>query len=742
MKRRDDHARPLDEYDVLTDQPQSVKSGRTLEDLASNGQPAGRKHASSARPSAARSVARQTAASKGKSKREPEPGKTSTRNSSGAKPANLPGAVKAPLPREITVELATLAPQPPEGDQWLHEIKFDGYRLVAVVEHGKAKLITRRQQDWTQRYPEVAAACAAVPAQSAVLDGELVALLPSGVSSFQALQNAARPGGDARLVYIAFDLLYLDGYDLRRVPLIDRKQRLHELLHPNDTRDHTATILYSDHLEGKGAAFLRESCRLGLEGIISKRRDRPYVSGRTGDWIKTKCLGREELVIGGYTLSTADRRGIGALLVGYFDGGQLVYAGRVGTGFDTRTLHDLRQRLEAIQQDRSPFWEVPAKERGPRVKWVQPQLVAEVKFGAWTDAGLLRQPSYQGLREDKPAREVGRPASLALAKGGQTPPTDAGRRTAGSNESHQTPAGRRRKAASPVGPPLAGKLTHPERILYPEMGVTKLGLAQYYAQVAEWILPHLVDRPLSLLRCPAGQSAGKCFFQKHIGAGTSAALGRVLIQEKDGPEAYVYVRDLDGLLALVQMSVLEIHPWGAKRDNVDRPDRLTIDLDPGPEVEWPRVVAAARAVRDRLAEYDLASFVKTTGGKGLHVVVPIAPRRYDWDQAKQFCKHLAEQLAHDEPEAYTASMAKARRQGRIFVDYLRNDRGATAVAAYSTRARPGATVSVPLRWDELGANLRSDHFHVGNLPARLAALKRDPWDGIDTIRQGIPDIKR
>jgi bifunctional non-homologous end joining protein LigD len=322
--------------------------------------------------------------------------------------------VKTPLPETIDVELATLESRVPEGAEWLHEIKFDGYRLICKVTRGKTTLVTRRHQDWTHRYRSIAAAAAELPVKSVVLDGELVAQLPSGVSNFQALQNAGKLGSDAKLVYFVFDLLYLDGYDYRRLPLEQRKARLKELL----AEVNSPAIQYSDHIDKNGSTFLRESCRAGLEGIISKRRDRPYLSGRSGDWIKIKCLGREELVIGGYTLSTAVRRGIGALLVGYFDSGELIYAGRVGTGFNSKSLVEMRQRLEKLQQDKCPFADVPRKERSPLVKWVRPKLVAEIQFSTWTEAGILRQPSFQGLREDKAAKDVRRPASLKLAISG------------------------------------------------------------------------------------------------------------------------------------------------------------------------------------------------------------------------------------------------------------------------------------------------------------------------------------
>jgi bifunctional non-homologous end joining protein LigD len=366
---------------------------------------------------------------------------------------------------------------------------------------------------------------------------------------------------------------------------------------------------------------------------------------------------------------------------------------------------------------------------------VRPELVAEIQFGAWTEGGILRQPSFQGLREDKAAADVGRPASLALAKGNapMSPTKQIASRSSARSKTKRPP-----EKESPASLPIA--LTHPERVLFSDSGLTKLGLAHYYIEIAKWILPHVVDRPLSLVRCPDGQAAGKCFYQKHAGVGTPKWLGRVPIKEKDGPGEYVFVENIEGLLSLVQMSVLEIHPWGALRDNVERPDRLTFDLDPGPDVPWQRMIEAAFATRELLDGLGLTSFVKTTGGKGLHVVVPLAPRRHDWDEAKQFCKHVAGMLAEQASNLYTINMAKAARKGRIFVDYLRNDRGATAVAAYSTRARPGAPVSTPLDWKELDAGIQSDHFNVGNIPKRLASLKRDPWAKIDEIKQGIPRV--
>lgn len=739
IKHRDEFAKAAAEFDVTVEEPKSVKTGRTLEELGEKTKL--KTWSSNEKAKKAARVFTKAAAAATKSNGKPRArGKRKTRSAKGASSHSERGNAKAPpagavrtsIPESIDVELAVLESHVPEGSQWLHEIKFDGYRLICRVNRGKAALITRRHQDWTHRYRSIAAAAAELPVESAVLDGELVALLPTGVSSFQSLQNAGKSGSNTKLVYFVFDLLYLDGYDYRQLPLEQRKERLREML----SEANSSELQYSDHIDENGATFLRESCQMGLEGIISKRRDRPYVSGRSGDWMKVKCLGREELVIGGYTLSTVDRRGIGALLVGYFAKDKLVYAGRVGTGFNAQTLLDMRQRLEKLRQEECPFADVPSKERGPLVKWVWPELVAEIQFGAWTDAGILRQPSFQGLREDKAASDVGLPASLSLAKG-DNPMPSAKRRT-----SSRLGAAKKRKRRSDAESEakLPVKLTHPERMLYPDTGLTKLGLANYYAQVAKWILPHIVDRPLSLFRCPDGQAAGKCFYQKHAGVGTPQSLGRVPIEESNGTAEYVYVRDVEGLLSLVQMSVLEIHPWGALRDKVDNPDRLTFDLDPGPGVSWQQVVDGAFLTREVLREEGLESFLKTTGGKGLHVVVPISPRRYSWDEAKRFCKHVAGLLMDKTPKLYTITMAKAARQGKIFVDYLRNDRGATAVAAYSTRARPGAPVSTPLAWDELSGAIRSDHFNVANLPARLKSLKRDPWAKIEKIKQGIPTV--
>jgi bifunctional non-homologous end joining protein LigD len=656
------------------------------------------------------------------------------------------------MPHEIEPQLATLVSAAPVGNQWLHEIKLDGYRAICRIEKGRAKLFTRRALDWTARFKAIARAVEELGIKSAILDGEVVVLDPSGISSFQALQTALSEKADGRLSYYVFDLLYLDGYDLRQVALVDRKTLLARLL----SRPSSASKLrYNEHLQGSGPEFLRQCCAHGLEGVVSKRGDRPYRAGRGPDWLKAKCIQREEFVIGGFTDPTASRQGLGALLVGYYDKpGHLLYAGRVGTGFSSGTLVELRRALQKIERDDSPFANLSRREAGRGVHWVAPKLVCQVEFTNWTRDLVLRHPSFQGLREDLPAASVVRdapvPGGLAQEPAGRKRSTASAAqarssRIAAADGDHlHAPRRGTSKAAAPPKPravaseaiQFAGvRLTHPDRALYADAGVSKLGLASYYAKIADWILPHVANRPLSLLRCPEGCDK-PCFFQKNIGAGAPEALSRLKIKSKDTTTEFAVVEDLAGLVALVQMNVLEIHPWGSQADDPERPDRLIFDLDPGPGVAWSTTIGAARRLHDLLDELEMASFVKTTGGKGLHIVVPTA-RRHSWEEVKRFARAVVERLAAQYPNEYVTKSSKAARRNKIFLDYLRNDRGATAVVAYSTRARPGATVSVPLSWDELSPAVHSDHFHVQNVPALLAALKRDPWAGLTEARQSI-----
>ncbi len=634
-----------------------------------------------------------------------------------ADPSDLPGAARGRLPDWIEPELATLVADAPEGGQWLHEIKFDGYRALARLETGRVTLLTRRGNDWTGKFRSVAAALKELPVNQALLDGEIVILQENGASSFEALQQAIGAGDDSRMLYYVFDLLHLDRHDLTRAPLERRKELLRELVPAHaDGR-----IRYSDHVEGRGRDFFREACRLGLEGVVSKRRDRPYRPGRIGEWLKAKCLNRQELVIGGFTRGKGARAALGALHVGYYDGadsGRLVYAGKVGTGFTDKTLSDLQKRLKTLARTEPPFVNPP---RARTVAWVEPELVAEVDFAEWTREGMLRHPSFKGLRLDRDAREVVREVPRDPA---EAEPARA--------------AARRNPAVKVTGKAIdisAFRLTNPERVLWPEQGITKAGLAEYYLAVAAWMLPHVAGRALTLLRCPNGRSK-PCFYQRHPGEGMPPGIREVPVAEKGGTFEAISIEDVEGLIGLAQIGALEIHIWGSRLDRVEQPDRIVFDLDPDEGLHWARVAEAAKIVRERLGELGLESFLKTTGGKGLHVVAPIR-RGPEWEEVKAFTKAGVEAMAGDDPARFTAIMSKAKRKGRIYVDYLRNQRTATFIAPFSTRAKPGAPVSAPIFWEELDQGVRSDRFDIATLPRRLRSLKEDPWAEIGRLRQAI-----
>ncbi|HET8700226.1 MAG TPA: DNA ligase D [Nitrococcus sp.] len=643
-------------------------------------------------------------------------------------PARLDGAHQGPMPKALRPQLATLAQEVPKGVGWIHEIKFDGYRIIAQIEDGVVRLISRSAQDWTERFPELAALLDRLPVDRAMLDGEVVALAPGGTSSFRRLQEALSEGRTERLVYQAFDLLYLNDQDLVEVALLERKQALAELLAAAGFTGSTA-VRYTDHLEAQGAAFFEQACRLGLEGIVSKRSNSRYRSGRTKQWLKVKCTHQEEFVVGGYTNPGGTRSGFGALLLGaYRDGGELSYTGRVGTGFSARQLTALHATLRQLARPTKPFHGSVPNSRGAH--WVQPQLVVEVEFSEWTRDGRLRQPAFRGVREDR------NPAEIRLTEGKRSPD-----RTARTTAPRTTDTAARYTRSAAGKAQVAGvRLTNPQRILYPEQGVTKLALAHYYEAIQDWILPHLANRPLSLVRCPLGRNK-QCFFQKHPHQAMAASIPRLAIKEKEGSATYLYVRSIADLVALVQAGVLEIHPWGSRVDDVEHPDLMVFDLDPAPEVAWPELLRVAVGLRDRLQALGLASFPRTTGGKGLHLVVPLA-RAASWAEAKAFARAVAEHQAHDEPRRLTANLSKAKRHGRIFLDYLRNGRGATAIASYSTRARAGAPVAVPIGWHELSSVLRSDRYNIENLGRRLAALRTDPWEGFDAARRPITRAMR
>jgi bifunctional non-homologous end joining protein LigD len=628
-------------------------------------------------------------------------------------PGDIAEARKSKLPAFVRPQLAILVDSVPQGDEWVHEIKFDGYRVLCRIDKGRVTFLTREGQDWTRRFGSLVDAAKLLPVDQAFLDGEVVALEENGTTNFQLLQNSLRQNDTATLVYFVFDLLYLDGRNLIRSPLRDRKKLLERILKPKRTSKTPGPLRYSEHCIGQGEELYQESCRKGLEGIVSKKADQPYRSGRGHDWLKIKCSRNQEFVIGGFTEPAGSRSGLGALLVGVHDEqGNLLYAGKVGTGFTRQSLNDLRSRLDSLQRKSPPFINPPKGSEARGVHWVEPKLVGAVAFAEWTTDNLLRHPSFQGLREDKPAMEVTR-----------------------ENMSHQNNSS---ASSSQGNVEIAGiKLTHPDRVLYPEQGITKLALAHYYEQVADWMIPHLKGRPLTLVRCPEGIKK-QCFYQRHVTESLREPIRSIPVREGRSKVSYVSVDSTPGLIALVQMGVLEIHTWGSRRDRLEQPDRLIFDLDPDPALSWQRIKAAAETLRDRMSGLGFSAFVKTTGGKGLHVVVPITPKQ-DWEAVKLFAKRVAEDVVREAPQLYTATMSKSKRQKKIYIDYLRNARTATAVCAYSTRARANAPVSVPLHWHELATDVRGEYFTIRNVPQRLARQRTDPWEGYEKARRPIPD---
>jgi bifunctional non-homologous end joining protein LigD len=758
FKEDDDVARPESEGTVTDEFMTSVDTGRTMEEIAADKDASWNSHAPAAeamtrhgKPSKPAKKAADTGA------RKPAAKSASRAKKAAVSPApTVPGAKKAAFPKPFTPQLATLVDDVPAGDEWIHELKYDGYRLVAMLKNGSVRLITRNGNDWTERFPTVAAALEALPAASAVLDGELVVLTPKGTTSFQALQNVMSSGRGGELVFYAFDLPYLEGMDLRGAPLTARKQALRGLLSGG------GIVRFSDHIQGAGAEFYRQACGMGLEGIISKRADARYVHKRNNDWLKVKCLLRQEFVIGGYTEPRGSRSHFGALLLGVHDNtGKLVYAGKVGTGFDESRLRDVFARLKKLERDDSPFVNHGRRGRKPAgVHWIDPRLVCEIAFTEWTDEGILRHPVFQGLREDKDPKDVVRENPSGLPAGeSSAAPSDAtqaaGRARAAERAQPRdaAPAPRSRpvppstqrtsprRGAGADAEVLGVRITSPDKVIFPAQGVTKLELARYYEAVAKWMLPYVQDRPLTLVRCPDGVG-GECFYQKHGDQHFHESIGRAQIPENDGElKVYTYVDNPAGLVGMVQMGVIEMHTSNARRDSFEKPDRFVIDLDPATDVPWARTVAAAFQVRDRLAELGLQSWVKTTGGKGLHIVVPLA-RRHGWDEVKDFTKAFSNDLSARNPGKYITKATIAARKGKIFIDYLRNGRGATAIAAFCIRAKPTGAISVPLRWDELSAELDPDAFTPEAVIRRVAKLKRDPWDGFYASKQSITKAMR
>jgi bifunctional non-homologous end joining protein LigD len=594
--------------------------------------------------------------------------------------------------------------------------------------------------------PQLAAEVARLPAEKATLDGELVVLAPDGTTSFADLQASFQEGAKHQLTYFAFDLLHLDGHNPRSLPLRERKELLSTLILHSDPD----ILRLSDHIETDGPTLFRSACKMHAEGIISKRATAKYHSGRSADWIKCKCLHEQEFVIGGYTLPGAGHtgmRGVGALLLGYYESARgpkepakLIYAGRVGTGFNQKTHTLLRDKLDPLHQSSMPFAKPPTEStRG--VQWVKPTLVAQVRFATWTTDILVRQAAFLGLREDKPAAEVTRETSAPTPRSSR--PTAPAPRSAHIAAPLPIAARRSQPATSNLQPTTSHppiRLTHPDKVLDPESRLTKQALADYYWAAAPHLLPHIVGRPVSLVRCPEG-AAKPCFFQKHVNATLPPGIRSVDVPDKKTGviEPYITLDTPEALAGLAQLGVLEIHPWGSRNQDLEHPDRLIFDLDPDESLTWPTVTEAAADVRTRLKKLGLTSFLKTTGGKGLHVVIPIEPK-LDWPAAKDFAHRFVLGMEKSNPRLYLTKMSKAARTGRIYLDYLRNERGATAVAAYSPRARTDCGVSMPLAWSELDEPQRPV-FRVADFADWRARLSKDPWKAIDSTQQAIPSGK-
>jgi len=692
FKETDDYARLGPEGLIVDELPDSVATGRSLDEI---------KAAQDRVWHSNRTVAANV---KGGAIRKRKP-------KAAAAIAKVEGARERAMPAFIEAQLATLVKDPPQGPHWVHEIKYDGYRMLCRIEKANARMISRNEKDWTAKFPSVAQTLARLPVESAWIDGEVVVVDARGRSSFQALQNALS-GDSQALTFFAFDLMYLNGVDLRGAALVERKRLLKELL-----EDTPATIRYSEHFSAPGDQFKQKVCVLGLEGMVSKRGDLPYQAGRGPAWQKTKCEQRQEMVIGGYTDPEGSREAFGALLLGVYEpDGRLSYSGKVGTGFNAASLADLYKKLKPLVQKEPPFHNPPRGAEARRAHWVKPALVAEVAFTEWTEDGTLRHPSFQGLRADKPAKQVVRERAV-----------NADRKDVLGDPEQETPTPRKRSRGKDDGDTIAGiPISNPDKLLYPEAKLTKRDLASYYAEIGDTMLPHVRDRPLTLVRCPNGWNQ-KCFYQKNAAGGTDEAIARVAIETSDGEAQYMMANSVSALVALLQMGVLEIHPWGSRAKSLGHPDRIVLDLDPDEGLPWDDVKDAVRVVKTLVENLGLSAFLKTTGGKGLHVVVPIKPT-VEWAHVKGFTNAIAELLARTFPDRFTAKLLKVSRHGKIFIDYLRNAEGATAVAAYSPRAKAGAPVSTPIAWDELAKDVRFDHFNVKNVPARLRKLMRDPWE--------------
>jgi bifunctional non-homologous end joining protein LigD len=662
----------------------SVKTGRTMQEIAE-----GKK--AKILPGTGRGTSRRLVEG-GRGERVAggsSPSTTASRRS----PSPSRGGSK--LPAFQPLQLATLVDTVPTGNDWLHEVKYDGYRALVAIGARGPKIYTRTGLDWTDKFPGIAEAAAMLPGP-ALIDGEIVAF-KQGKPDFSTLQEAISGGGDG-LTMFAFDLLWQGGEDLTRFPLLARKERLRALLQGANAR-----IQFSEHIQGAGEKLFETMCREGYEGVVSKRADSPYRGARTKNWLKIKCIHRQEFVIIGWTPSNAKGRGFRSLLLAVNGADGLVYAGKVGTGFNTATLHDLRERFDAIPIDDAPVKVPRAEARG--AKWVKPKLIAEIAFAEFTAENVVRHASFIGLREDKKADDVvaEKPAPL------------------------------------PEAPASTVRISSRERVIYPESGLTKGDLADYYAAIAPIALRWLGNRPISLVRCPQGRGK-QCFFQKHDAGSFGEHVHHVDVREKDGSvEPYLYVDDADGMLACVQMGTIEFHGWGSLVADIEKPDRLVFDLDPDEGLDFGTVKKAAGDLKGNLADIGLTSWPMLTGGKGVHIVVPLVPRA-EWPEVKSFCERFARALAQAEPERFTANLKKVERKGKIFIDYLRNQRGSTAVLPYVARARETAPVAAPITWTELRDIDSARHYTIRDAAVLIERAQSRALQGWGEAAQELPDL--
>nr|WP_312231349.1 DNA ligase D [Pseudomonas sp.] len=679
IKEQDDVARPADEYDIVSELPASVISGGLVGGMA-------------------KPAANQAGKTKTRSKAPAKAVETKTKAGKSA---------QSTMPDTLSPQLATLVESPPAGD-WLYEIKYDGYRIMARVKDGEVTLFSRNGHDWTARLAPQAKALAKLGLGDSWLDGEAVVLDEQGMPDFQALQNAFDDARSGDILYFLFDAPWLDGVDQRELPVEQRRQALQQKLPKRK-----GPLRFSEAFEVDHQSVLGSACALGLEGVIGKRAGSPYRSSRSADWIKLKCRQRQEFVVVGFSKPQGSRSGFGALLLAVNEAKGLRYAGRVGTGFNEALLGSLHKRMKALARDDAPLHKQPSAAQRRGVQWIEPQLVVEVAFAGWTGEGLVRQGAFVGERTDKPAEQIveERPAPAKAVEEGAT-----GRQAAGK--------GGTRKGREQIG---EVSVSHPERVIDEQSGTTKAQLARFYAEIADWLLPEVRNRPVSLLRAPGGVG-GEQFFQKHAERLDIPNIRHLDAELDPGHDRLMTIDSVPALVGAVQMGTIELHTWNAAYASIERPDRLILDLDPDPALPWRAVLEATRLSLSVLDELGLETFVKTSGGAGMHLVVPLA-RHVDWDTLKAFGKAISQFMASELPDRFSARMGPKNRIGKVYLDYLRNGRGASTVAAYSVRARPGLPVSVPISREELGQLRDSKQWHIGNLQQRLDKLEDDPWAG-------------